>query len=365
MGKNLVLVGGGHAHLTAIANIRTFVDRGHLVTLIGPSAYHYYSGMGPGMLGGFYRPEEIRFPIKKMAEDRGAVFLEDHVSRIRPEARELLCRSGRVISYDVVSFNIGSLVDDTIVPQPFQNVLPVKPIENLNEGRRKILDLLREKVPRIVILGGGPAGVEISGNIVRLVQGKGEAKIRLLSGGRLLPRLPGKAGKIAAASLISRGVEIVEGARTKSIEEDRVRIEDGRRIPYDLCFVAVGVRPPGLFADSGLHTEEDGGLPVNQFLQNPRYPEIFGGGDCIRFIPGPLDKVGVYAVRQNPFLYYNLLAALETKSLKPFHPGRDYLLILNLGDGRGLFLRRSWIWDGKLAFYIKNRIDRNFMKKFS
>ena len=69
---NLVMVGGGHAHMTAIANIGRFLDKGHRVTLVSPSAYHYYSGMGPGMLGGFYTPEEIRFPIKKNGPGAGS-----------------------------------------------------------------------------------------------------------------------------------------------------------------------------------------------------------------------------------------------------------------------------------------------------
>jgi NADH dehydrogenase FAD-containing subunit len=364
VGKNLVLVGGGHAHLTTIARIHSFMDRGHRVTLIGPSPYHYYSGMGPGMLGGFYRPEEIRFPIQKMVEDQGAVFVKDRVSLVRPEIRELSCASGRTLSYDVVSFNVGSHVPMRIVSQPLRNVLPAKPIENLYEGHRKILDLLAKKVPRIVTIGGGPAGVEISGNIARLVKGRGRAEIQLLAEGRLLPRLPERARSIAFGSLISRGVEIVEGARARHVGTDRIHLQDGRRLPYDLCFIAVGVRPPDLFTESGLRTGQDGALAVNPFLQSIQYPEIFGGGDCIRFLPRTLGKVGVYAVRQNPVLHHNLLAVLEEEALKPFRPGRDYFLILNLGDGRGLFWWRSWAWDGKPAFFIKNRIDRRFMKKF-
>ena len=51
MKKHLVLVGGGHAHMVTLAHIHRFVEKGYRVTVIGPSAYHYYSGMGPGMLG--------------------------------------------------------------------------------------------------------------------------------------------------------------------------------------------------------------------------------------------------------------------------------------------------------------------------
>ena len=45
MGKHVVLVGGGHAHLTCLKMLKHMVDRDHRVTLISPDAYHYYSGM--------------------------------------------------------------------------------------------------------------------------------------------------------------------------------------------------------------------------------------------------------------------------------------------------------------------------------
>lgn len=48
MSKHLVFVGGGHAHMTALLNIRDTIRRGHTVTLISLSPYQYYSGMGRG-----------------------------------------------------------------------------------------------------------------------------------------------------------------------------------------------------------------------------------------------------------------------------------------------------------------------------
>ncbi len=47
MGKHLVFVGGGHAHLTALANVGDYIQLGHRVSLISPVTHHYYSGMGP------------------------------------------------------------------------------------------------------------------------------------------------------------------------------------------------------------------------------------------------------------------------------------------------------------------------------
>ena len=141
-------------------------------------------------------------------------------------------------------------------------------------------------------------------------------------------------------------------------------MEDGRAFPFDLALLAWGIRPSHLFRESGLPTGKDGGLLVNACLQSVAYPEIFGGGDCISFEKRPLDKVGVYAVRQNPILYTNLLAALEGKDLEAFQPQDTYLLIYNLGNGTGIFYHGNRVWKGRLIFHLKDYIDRRFMRKF-
>lgn len=103
---------------------------------------------------------------------------------------------------------------------------------------------------------------------------------------------------------------------------------------------------------------------MNRFLQHPDYPEIFGGGDCIWYQDQPLDKVGVYAVRENPVLFHNLKAYLQGESLQGFDPGGEYLLIFNLGNRQGV-LRKKWFQlTGGIAFMIKDFIDRKFMKDF-
>ena len=91
---------------------------------------------------------------------------------------------------------------------------------------------------------------------------------------------------------------------------------------------------------------------------------MFGGGDCIYFKDQPLDKVGVYAVRENPVLYHNLMAYLDGEPLMPFDPGGDYLLIFNLGGREGVLQKRWLTFGGRLAFLIKDYIDMRFMRKF-
>ena len=109
----------------------------------------------------------------------------------------------------------------------------------------------------------------------------------------------------------NKGITLEENAPVKGNTQEKFLLEDGREIPFDFAFVATGTKPADLFKESDIPTGEDGGLLVNEYLQSPQYPEIFGGGDCISFKPRPLDKVGVFAVRENPILLENLHAALS------------------------------------------------------
>jgi NADH dehydrogenase FAD-containing subunit len=351
--------------MTVLLNLGEYIRRGHRVTLIGPSAYHYYSGMGPGLLGGTYRPQDVRFHIKKMAEDRGAVFVQDTVTRIDAAKKILILKSGGEISYDVVSCNTGSTVPASEERVAGNSIFTVKPIENLIRVQQMITAGMGSATPRLLIVGGGASALELSGNLWRLVQqNETRASITVCGGRNFLAAMPIKAQHYARKSLTARNIEIIEGARVSRLEESLAILEDQREVAFDLALLAWGIKPSNLFRASGLPTGTDGDLLVNDYLQSVACPEIFGGGDCICFTKRPLDKVGVYAVRQNPVLHYNLMAALEERGLQVFKPQDLYLLIYNLGNHKGIFYRGNWVWKGKMIFYLKDYIDRKFMRKF-
>lgn len=365
MGRHLVLVGGGHAHMTVLFRLGDFIGRGHRVTVINPSPYLYYSGMGSGMLAGIYEPREVRFHIRKMAEKRGASFIEEKAVRVIPEHRIIRLASGREVPYDVASFNTGSEVPQDLLAAPLNRIFPVKPIINLYRARLEILHEIGQREVKIIVMGGGPAGVEISANIWRLLRDKPyNAEITLIGSRNILDGLPDRARRLALDSLKMRNIRVMEGIRVNKVSAEEVVLSGGNTLPYDFAFAAVGVSPSTLFRDSGLPTGEDGGLLVNSFLQSTAYPELFGGGDCITMTGTPLAKVGVYAVRQNTFLYRNLRAGLESGTLQPFQRGGSYILIMNMGDGNGILWRKNRVWDGRFAFLIKDFIDRRYMKTY-
>lgn len=367
MKKQLVLIGGGHAHMTTLANLHLFLARGYGATVIGPSPHHYYSGMGPGMLAKVYRPEEIRFDTRRVVEKQGARFVLGKAVRIDARAKVVHLAGNQTLPYDVLSCNAGSSVPQTLPGmETARELFSVKPIERLMEAQARLLALAGQKRINVAIIGGGPSAVEVAGNVWRLLHDAKVAppQITVFAGSGLMPRQSESIRNRARRSLTRRGITIISPARAQEIREGKIVLDSGAVHEADLIFLALGIAPSQLFADSGLATGPDGGLLVNEFLQCPEYPNIFGGGDCIHFQPQSLDKVGVYAVRENPVLLHNLLATLDGAPLEKFDPGGDYLLIYNLGDGTGIFRKRSLIFGGRLAFRLKDYIDRRFMRKF-
>lgn len=366
METHLLLIGAGHAHLSILKDLPNLQMQGHSVTVISAGAYHYYSGMGPGLLAGTYRPEDARVHVQRMVEESGGIFLRDTVTRLNPAENYVETAAGQQVHYEVASCNVGSEIPTLPEMTPGDAVFSVKPIEHLLKARAKILKLLEQRDHiTLTVAGGGAAGVEIAANLRALVaEAPGQAAIHLIAGERLLARFPKRVRQYALETLTGQQINVREGVRAERVSQGTIELSDGASFASDVCLLATGTRPPRLFVDSGLSTADDGGLPVNAYLQSPEFPNLFGGGDCISFQPQPLDRVGVYAVRQNPVLLHNTLAALNQERLEAFTPQKNYMLILNMGDGTAIVHRHPCILRGKPFFWLKNFIDTAFMRKF-
>jgi len=365
MGMTILLIGAGHGHLYAVSRIRHMVELGYRVVVINESRYHYYSGMGPGMLGGMYAPGDTRFDIENMVHRGGGEFIEDSVMKIDPERRVIYTSGGKIMEFDVLSCNTGSVIQDTIPVDSNDTVYPVKPLANLYRARTRLEQAEKGSSLRVVVAGGGAAGVEIAANVYGRARTLPiDARVSIVTSGTLLEGFPKKASRKARKWLIKHGIEVHEQTRVSGINNKNVSLAGGRDIPMDICIMATGIVPPEIFSRSGMQTGPDGGLAVNEYLQAQNYPNIFGTGDGIYFSPHPLPKAGVYAVRQGPLMYSNIIAFCRGESLEAFVPQKKYLLILNLA-GYGIAVRGKLVLGGRTWFRIKDSIDRKYIKKFT
>ncbi|CAN5892475.1 FAD-dependent oxidoreductase [soil metagenome] len=369
--KRAVLLGAGHAHLHTIRHAARFTRRGQELLLIAPGPF-WYSGLATGMLGGRYPPEQDQVDVAALIGRGGGRFLQGLARAINPKSRTVQLEEGPPLRYDVLSVNLGSEVPEGLVPGLVEHGSAVKPISNLWRLREALEDRFRSSGPgapvRIVVVGGGASGCEVSANLRRLAEDRGGvAEITLLSSGdRLLEGLPERASAGVVRSFRDRGIVIRSKARADRVEPGEVILDDGLRLPFDVLVASIGLVPPPILGRSGLPTDDRGALLVDDHLRSLADPLVFGGGDCIALQGRPLARIGVYAIRQAPVLLHNLLATLEGQGrpLRRFRPQSRFLLILNLGDGTGLATWGPFHWQGRLAFRWKDWIDRRFLSKY-
>ncbi|GAB6091417.1 NAD(P)/FAD-dependent oxidoreductase [Spirochaeta dissipatitropha] len=365
----IVLAGAGHCHVEVLRQGNQLTSRGHSVTCISPESMHPYSGMSPGVLGGLYSRAEVELHAEELADRSGIHFICDRVTGLNADKRELLLESGRVQKYDVLSFNIGS--ESILEQQPSAEERPLeqvkgpgrifrsKPVQELFMARELIEERARQGLTcNVAVVGGGPAGVELSGNAVCLLRDIGAAgQVSLYSSASdCLAGLRGAGYRYLHKKLRHAGVRILES----------VRVNPGD-LTEDIILLAAGIRPNRILENLGLALADDHSLLVDAFLQVQGSCGVFAAGDCAGFLRKDgslLERVGVYAVRQQEILLHNLAACAEGRPLMEFTASGPYLAGVNAGCGVGLLHKNSWQLKGRPAFILKDWIDRRFMKKY-
>jgi selenide,water dikinase len=106
--RDLVLVGGGHAHALALRMLAMRPVEGLRITLISPSSHTPYSGMLPGLVAGHYAFEETHIDLARLCQWAGVRFLAAEVISLDPTSRRLSLDGRPDIHYDALSLDIGS-----------------------------------------------------------------------------------------------------------------------------------------------------------------------------------------------------------------------------------------------------------------
>ncbi|WP_439477976.1 NAD(P)/FAD-dependent oxidoreductase [Brevundimonas sp.] len=358
-----VLVGAGHAHLHVVRQSAQLRDAGVDPVLIAPRWFHY-SGLATGVLSGALQPEAAKIDVEVLARECGVAYRPGRVVGIDRSDRRLVLDTGERLTFDAVSFNIGSEVAGSGNAQPAVMLWPVKPLTELFELRRALEAAARttDAAPTVVVAGGGQSGFEVAAAVTGLME-------RL----RLRPRVflvvagapawgPSRARDRLLQVLTGRGVTIVGGA---VIDHDpgHCCLADGQRLPCDHLVWAAGLRPPALIGALGLPVADDGRLRLHPTLASIADDAIFGAGDCAVVDVAPRPGAGVFGVRAAPILLHNLAALGDGRPLRVFRPQRSWLSIMDLGDGRGLAMRGRFWWLGRSALQLKRYLDLGFIRR--
>ncbi|MGF1456082.1 MAG: selenide, water dikinase SelD [Alphaproteobacteria bacterium] len=365
--RDLVLVGGGHAHALVLRRWGMKPLPGVRLTLINPGPSAPYTGMLPGHLAGHYSREELDIDLMRLARFAGARLVLGRANGLDRAARRIRMTGRPDVAYDVVSLDVGITSDMPALPGFSAHGVSAKPLEGLADGWSRFLERVGrgEADARIAVIGGGVAGVEIAMALAfRLHKERvSGAAITVLEAATPLAGLAPRTALLLRKHMEALRVSLLAPVSVAAVEAGGVRLADGRMVPAAFTVGAAGARPHDWLRDTGLPLT-DGFVTVGPDLRSLADPLVFAVGDCAHLSHAPRPKAGVFAVREAPVLFDNLRAVLSGGRCRAYRPQKDYLKLISLGekvavaDKAGLAVRGRFLWR------LKDRIDRAFMDRF-
>ncbi|MFF2318387.1 NAD(P)/FAD-dependent oxidoreductase [Arthrobacter sp. NPDC058097] len=287
-------------------------------------------------------------------------FIEDSASRIDPDDRRVHFASGREpIGYDVLLYAVGSGLVSSGAPDGAYGFGDAESAARLRAGLTRL-----DRGATVSIVGAGLTGVELAAEVAQKYP---QLRVRLISRGLIAGGLSESGATAVRTRLTALGVEMVENTDVQQCEGSTLVCSGGITLPSDCTVWAAGFRVPRLARDSGLPTDAEARLIVDESLSCPDYPEIFGAGDAVR-VP---DSVGRHlrmscasALPLGAHAADSITARLENRAPAPLSAG--YMIrCISLGRKSGLIQTvtpddrpRRFVVRGRLAGVAKEQICR-------
>jgi selenide,water dikinase len=371
--QELVLIGGGHAHVFVLKLWGLKPLAGVKITLISSQKKTPYSGMLPGLIAGHYTASDAHIDLVELCKFAGANFIQRSVTGVNLEEKELqLNDDEHPIKFDLLSINSGITPNlDIAGAKDFSTA--VKPISEFYPRWQHTLQELSNASTEksIALVGGGAAGVELilamHYAISQCCDINVPVKLQLVyRGDQPLINFPPRIRNRVSAALLNADIQLNKHCDVTKLSLGTIHCDAMPTIKSDQIFWCTNAKAAAWPKKSGLETDNRGFISVNDTLQSRSHDFVFAAGDIAQQYNNPRPHAGVFAVRQGPILFRNLQNKLKNQRLESYRPQRYFLGILALGDKYAIAHRRFWpALQGSWVWRWKDAIDRRFIAGFS
>lgn len=361
--KDVVIVGAGFGGLACARKLRK--SRAYRVTLIDRNPYQLFSPLLYQVATASLPEDDIAFPVRTAY--REVQFIRGDVTSVDTTGKLITLSNGRTIAFDDLVLAVGSEGTTFGIPGVAEHALQMKSVLDARVIRTSLLrnyesvedGLLPIESLNVVIVGGGPTGVELAG-AVRELQGEikrefehlaPKATVTLLEAGpRLLPSFQPSSSEHARKALSKMGVTVRVDAAVVEATPSSLRLKDGTVLNAGTLIWAAGVVAPPRWKTLG-DTERGNRIKVNSFLQLNESTWVVG--DVASF-PGsdgrPLPMVAPVALQQGRHVARQLLRRERGEPLEEFKY-RDKGQMATIGRRKAVVEVRPWLrFSGTLAW---------------
>ena len=340
--KHVVIVGGGFAGLACARKLAKSNEV--RITLIDKNNYNQFQPLLYQLATAVLGTDDVATSLREsfLGQTNVAVKMCE-VTAADPKTRTVTTRDGMTYQGDFLVLAAGSQANFFGTAGARENAFPLYSVEEAQRLRSRILSvfedadrepkLVEQGALNIVVVGGGPTGVEVAGAVADVVNhtmtreypdlAVQNARVYLIDHGHaLLAAFPVDAHDYAARTLQRKGVQLKLGTGVKEVRPDRVLLSDGTSIPTRTVVWGGGLMASPLAADSGLPRGRGGRIEVGADLSVEGFPGVYVLGDFAN-IPSAEDdtlpQLGSVAQQSGVWTAKNILAEVAGKPRTPFH----------------------------------------------
>jgi NADH:ubiquinone reductase (H+-translocating) len=343
--RKVVVIGGGFAGIAVVRELR---DSDAEVTLVDRNNHHLFQPFLFQVATSILEPAEIATPIRSLLNDMSNVSVEmREAKRVDMSRRVVVMSEGNDLAFDILVVATGAQTSYFGHESEWaQHALGLKTLSDAVAARNRLLKAFEraemESDPvkqvrdtTVVVVGGGPTGVAITGTISEFVQRTLAADFRNIdpcrarvvlveAGPRLLPAFSEKHSSYATEALEHAGIEVKVGVAVTHVDGAGVTVGN-ERIDASTVLWCTGVQGVPLAKTLGASVTANGKVTVEKDFSVPGHPECFVIGDAAHVIGVDGQPVpGLASVAQHQGRYVGKLIAARLVGSAPAAPPEPF-----------------------------------------
>ena len=337
----VVVLGGGFGGIGAAKKLsKSDVD----VVLVDGHDYHTFQPLLYQVATGLLDQPAVGHPIRDLFHDQDNIRVHvDRVTGIDLEAREERFSELEPLGYDYLVLALGAEVNFFGVEGAAEHAFPLYTLADAVRLKDHLLErweaadrkpeLADDGALNIVVVGGGPTGVETAGAVAELYRGvfsqdypdvaPEQARIVLVEAspeifGMFKPELR----SYTEEALVKRGVEVLTGEVVESVSPQRVKLKSGTVLQAHTLVWGAGLQGNELVRSLGLELERGNRLAVDEELRLAQHPEVYAVGDIAAITDEKtgqvLPQLGSVALQSGEHAGETIALRAAGKETKPF-----------------------------------------------
>jgi NADH dehydrogenase len=337
----VLILGGGFAGVGAAQKLKSSDVE---VVLVDKHDYHTFQPLLYQLATGLLETTAVGHSLRDLlAHHDNTTIHKASVTAVDPDGRTVSFEEIAPISYDYLVFGLGAEVNFFGTSGAAEHAFPMYTLADAVRLKDHLLDrweaadrdpsIVAEGALNVVVVGGGPTGVETAGAIAELYRGdlakdyggvsEKDAEVTLVEAGpELFPMFKPKLREYTAKALADRTVEVLTGTAVASVSPTQVTLKSGDVLRAHTLVWGAGLQGNALVPSLGLELQRGNRIGVGPDLTLPGHPEVFVVGDVAAITDSKtntvLPQLGSVALQSGEYVGETIARTVAGKKTKPF-----------------------------------------------